>query len=54
MTDIRDLIKECPNCGVLWMKTEGFGMVTCGAINNEKDNLDEKKILKYNFKIEDT
>jgi hypothetical protein len=51
MNDIRDLIKECPNCHELWMKTEGFSMVTCGEKIYHMDNLDQKDVLKYNFKI---
>ena len=29
--DIRDLLKKCPNCGIIWMRAEGCdGSTNCG------------------------
>ncbi len=30
LTDIRDLIKKCPNCGLIWMRIEACPNTTCG------------------------
>lgn len=29
-TDIRDLIKKCPNCGLIWFRIESCPNTTCG------------------------
>jgi methionyl-tRNA synthetase len=50
MTDIRDLIKECPHCNTIWMKTVGCHNVVCGSKIAVKD-FSSKKVLKYNFQI---
>jgi ribosomal protein S27AE len=49
MSDVRDLIKECPKCGLIWMKTLGCNTVTCGQKASYKDYQYLKKTLKYSF-----
>jgi hypothetical protein len=51
MTDIRHLMKECPKCQTIWMKTVGCSHVICGSKTNIKDYLRVKSILRYEFKI---
>jgi hypothetical protein len=44
MKNIKDLIKRCPICKTIWIKTEGCTNVTCGKKISEKDNLYLKKV----------
>jgi rubrerythrin len=30
-TDIRDLIKQCPNCGLIWFRVEACPSTACGT-----------------------
>jgi methionyl-tRNA synthetase len=39
MADIRDLIKECPQCHTIWIKGEGCNNVTCVTKMPHKDYL---------------
>jgi hypothetical protein len=52
MEDALDLFKECPKCGLIWMKTEGGRLATCGEKGPEKD-VSLKKEYKYNFSLKE-
>ena len=37
--DVRNLIKKCPECGIIWIKVDGCPNVTCGERMNQPDTL---------------
>jgi Zn-finger nucleic acid-binding protein len=49
--DIRDLIKACPHCGLIWMKTLGCNKITCGKKVVYKDNHYQKNMYRHLFTI---
>lgn len=51
MYDIRDLLKKCPKCGLIWMRVEGCeGETSCGGRPQIFDFEDSKFMLRYHFK----
>lgn len=49
--DVRDLFKECPNCGLLWMRVTGCPNTTCGNKPGFFDYLKNRIYNKYVFNI---
>lgn len=47
-SDIRDLFRACPNCGLIWMKVMGCdGMTTCGNKPDFYDYFKNKDLHTY-------
>jgi hypothetical protein len=51
MTDARDLIKKCPHCSLIWMKTVGCPNLYCGTQVGAKDYL-KSKLRRHTFQIQ--
>ena len=50
--DMRDMIKQCPYCGLIWMKVYGCNSTSCG--NRPTDYFDyfaDRSSYKYKFDL---
>lgn len=48
---IRDLIKRCPNCKEVWMRTEACSVTTCGRRPTNFLDYSKKSKFSYYFEI---
>lgn len=49
-TDIRDLVKKCPNCGLIWFRVEACPDTTCGNRPSSFFDFTSKPFSRYDIK----
>ena len=47
--DIRDLLKKCPNCGLIWFRIEDCPNTTCGNRPSCFFDFVTRSLFKYTF-----